>query len=546
MVRHGTFFDNLGTARSDYEQARNSHLRRPRTGISLQGASADWHIRSAAHWLQLIELPRALDRDSPVIRQALNRVCDKVAGGHYQIHADTGDESLNDDLEAAINDWAEDKSRCDAQGKRNLREIAWQALRHIHLDGDCFALPMEEGYLATFEAHRVRSSSRSKLTGTHGIDVNRFGRPLTYYLTNEDIGFNQTITLNQINPIAAYDSEGNEQVLHLYSPERFTSRRGISVMAPILDVTSYHDDTTFATCIANQLQTFFAIIHEFSPNPSLGMASMHGGGDKKGEQTQQQLPDGTQALIEKVFGPIELFAKPGETIKGFHPTFPGVQFTPFMLHLLGLIACNLGIPLAVLLLDARPELTGSYSAWRGAQNEAREGYRKKQQLLIDHFYSPVYRWQLRRLIAQGGAFARAFERLGPNFFKHEWKPPAWAYIDPAKDVASDVMRGETAQSSLSRIHADNGQDFHPEHLTWVRDRSFQITAAITEAQKINEKFPELKDKPTWRDLFPLVAGQAGAQLVLQNHAAEMAAATDQQKPTDTQPPVPSKPADNKA
>lgn len=535
----GKFFDNLGTAKQDFEQARNSHLRRPRTGMPLTGASADWHIRNEAHWLTLVELPRALDRDSPVIRQALNRFCDKVAGSKFQLQANTGDEVLNDALEAEVLDWANDRSRCDAQGKRDLQEIGWQCLRHVQMDGDCFVIPREEGFLSTFEAHRFRSTTPTVLgqpvqTGSHGIALDENDRPQWYFMTRGDLGFTRTIKSNQIDPIAAYDSEGYEQVFHIHRPERFTGRRGISVMAPILDITSYHDDTTFATCIANQLQTFFAIIHEFAQGqPGQGVPSMHGGGgDVKGEQEQRALPNGTQALIEKVFGPIEIFAQRGETIKGFHPTIPGVQFSPFMLHLLGLIACNLGIPLAVLLLDARPELTGSYSAWRGAQSEAREGYRKQQRFLINHFYDPVYRWRLRRLIAAGEAkgytrkdgtfesFASAAKRLGAKFFAHEWKPPAWPYMDPTKDVASDVMRGETAQSSLERIHADNGQDFEPEHKTWVKNRKFQIVTAIEAATDLVQQFPDLDDKPTWRDLYPLVAGQAGAQLVLASHQAD--------------------------
>lgn len=533
----GTLSGNFGNAKSDYEQARNSHLRRPRTGVPLTGASADWHIRSEQHWLTLVELPRALDRDSPVIRQGLNRVCDKVAGSRFHLHSDTGDEDVNNAIEAEINDWANDSDLCDAQGHRTLQEMAWQVLRHRELDGDCFAIPLEEGCLATYEAHRFRSSTRSKFTGTHGIEVNEFGRATKYFLTRGDIGFNPTVTLSQIDGIPAYDENGIRQVFHLYNPERFTTRRGISVMAPILDVTSYHDDTTFATCIANQLQTFFAIIHEYDQSQgSRDMPSMKGGDAKKGEQSLESLPDGTTALIEKVFGPIEYFAKVrGEKIRGFSPTFPGVQFTPFMLHLLGLIACNLGIPLAVLLLDARPELTGSYSSWRGAQNEAREGYRKKQKWLIDHFYSPVYRWQLRRLIAKGGVFAKYAEKLGPNFFKHEWKPPAWLHIDPVKDTASDLVKMETGQCSIERVFADNGLDFKPETETWAKNRAFQIVTAITAVEEINKQFPKLDDKPTWRDCFPLVGGQAGANLIAMSHQAD-----DPPPPAKTPEPTPAR------
>lgn len=513
--------------------------------MPVAGASADWHIRNEHHWLTLVEIPRALDRDSPVIRQGINRYCNKIAGSEYQLHSDTGDPDLDDALEKEIRDWANDEDQCDAQGQRTLQAMAWQALRSTIVDGDCFVIPEEtNGFLKTYEAHRFRSPTqgvldtlrgRKSTMGSHGVALNGWERPEWYFLTREDLGYSRSVNSRNLFPIKAYDGDGNKQVFHLFRPERFTGRRGISTLAPVMDLATYHDDTTFATCIANQLQTFFAIIHEFEQDKvgGAGVPSNQHGSQIKGEQSFQDLPNGTRALVEKVFGPMEIFASKGEKIHGFNPTIPGLQFSGFMLHLLGIIAANLGIPLAVLLLDARPELTGSYSGWRGAQTEAREGYKTQQKWLIDHFYKPVYNWRLRRLVAKPGRFQDAEKRLGKDFYRHEWKPPQWPQIDPTKDTACDVMRGETAQSSLTRIHADNGQDFEPEHQAWVNDRKFQIVTAIAAADEINKKFPNLDDKPTWRDCFPLVAGQAGASLVLASHQADDPVPEPATKPAST-------------
>lgn len=510
-----TIFGNLNDWKSEFEQARVSHLRREKTGIPFSGAGADWHIRSESHWLRLIELPRALDRDSPVLRQGLNRVCGKIAGKPFMLDPDTGDKSIDQDLFDEFDGWANDKAACDITGQSTLTEMAWQGLRATWLDGDQFTLPMENGSLKTFEAHRCRSAARAKLksTGTCGVQTDNHGKPIRYFFTEEDCGYQPGIKVGQLVAVEAYDERMNEQVFHLFRRERSSQGRGISVVAPVLDVNQYHDDTTFVTCLVNQLQSFFAVIHEIEGNAP-PMASMHGE-PVKGDQVTTPMANGSLAMLESMLGPIEITGRPGEKIKGFSPTMPGVQFAPFMLHLLALVACNLNIPLAVLLLDA--ERTGSYSAWRGAMNEAREGFQAWQSWLINKFYSPVYRWRLQRIIDGGGPLARAAKRLKAKFFRHQFKPPAWDQIDPHKDTASDVMQEETAQRSHRRIRAANGIDYELEHRHWVEDRDYQIEMAIQAALKKVEKYgdqlKEIGGNPCWRDWMPLSGGQAGVSLI---------------------------------
>ena len=58
------WFDGM---RADYDAAKSSRFQRKRTGVSLGGSGADYHFRSEADYLRLMEYSRDLDRNDLAI-----------------------------------------------------------------------------------------------------------------------------------------------------------------------------------------------------------------------------------------------------------------------------------------------------------------------------------------------------------------------------------------------------------------------------------------------------------------------------------------------
>lgn len=496
-----TLFENWDGIRSDYDAAKTTKFRRKKSGLPLNGAGSDWHYRNINDLLRMIEWARDFDRNSPIIAQAVDRVCDNVQPELYALEPMTGDKKVDDDLKARFEDWANDADQCDSQGRRTFREIGWQSLRHVILDGDCSLLPNEDGFLETMEAHRMRGPTSSaaliNVTAPLGIDANKYGKPTAYYYTKADYGFGGSVKVADVARYLARDEQNHRQVFHLLPQRRFSQNRGVTFLAPVFDMIGFHDDLQFAQLVKAQVSACFAIFEEIQPDKGIRLP----GDDlaQIGSRDSETLTDGQTRTLESI-GPGMRIASRNK-LTGFSPNVPNAEFFQHVKLILTFISINLGIPVHVLLLD--PSDT-NFTGWRGAMDQAREGFKVWQRWLIDSVYSEVYRWKVRQWLAEDLTLNRASERRkSTNILAHRWKPTSWGYIEPLKDASADLLRLRSMLASPSRIHSSNGQRWDEEVRTTIRDLSFAIVAAKQEAESINKQFPEDAQQVTWRDLCPL-------------------------------------------
>lgn len=480
--------------RADYAIGENSRFMPSPRGVSASGSGADYHYRSEPRFLRAIERARHYDRNDMVVGQGVDRLCENLLQTGYNLDVGTPDESLNADLDLMFWDWADDAEQCDLEGEKCFAEFEELTMRHAIVDGDDLVLPLENGSLEMIEAHRLRTPFGKKKDIVHGVQLNPENRRrVAYHITDEDI--EPTMALSRANKSTAYetrDSDGDRQVLHIYNPKRYSQRRGVTCFAPIGEVIGMHGDVQFATMVKAQVASAYAIIEEVDAvaPPRVGT------GIQTGAQTTESQSDGSTRTLQGVSPGMRVKGDPGVRLKGFAPNIPNPEFFPHAMLLLTFIAINLKLPVHVLLLD--PSKT-NFSGWRGAIEQARIGFRRMQRWHIRKFHTPIYRWKLRQFAARDPIIARQMEKHGARFFDHAWHPDAWAYIEPNKDAAADLLQTRNLMLSQRRRAMRLGMQFKPLVREIIEDNAHIIEQAHLKAEELNKKYPG-KLSIGWREI----------------------------------------------
>ena len=494
MSRQGqvSLLDLFTGFKADYAAAKSSRFRRQRLGLAPTGAGADYHYRSQADYLKLMETARDMVRNDVIVGPAIDRVVNNVMQAGFKLDPQTGDPKLDEDLSAQWLDWADDPEQCDVAGEANLLKLARAAFAASIIDGDQIVLGLGNGTLQPIEAHRVRTPSNA--TGRrdmiHGVRVDEQRRRLEYWITREDVDpFHPLKLVRDVAKCPVRDEEGHRQIFHVYDPKRCTQTRGVTALAAAIDTLGFFEDLNFAKLVQAQHASIYSMLHEFPE------AAPSGDPKELGPRTRESLAGGSTRTLEGVTPGVRIIGEPGEKIKGFSPQIPNPEFFPHMKLILTLIGITLGLPRGLLLLDASET---NYSGWRGSKGEAQVGWRWQQKWMVDRFYRPIYHWWLRLRMANDQELFKAGRREGINLLRHVWTPPAWPYIEPKKDAEADDLRIRRNLSSPNRVVAERGNEWSEVVAEKVRDYGILIELAIAKAAELNKEHPEAM--VDWREL----------------------------------------------
>lgn len=493
--RRGGAEISLGEAfndiRADYNAARSSRLRKKLTGVSSLGSGADWHYRTEADYLRVMEWAREFDRNDPVVGQGVTRAIDNVLQQGIKVDPQTGNDKLDAGLRKRWDDWCSDPDLCHSEGEHDFETLAKLVLRGVIVDGDNIVLPLRTGRLEVVEAHRLRTPRTTKNV-VHGILLDPETRQRKeYWLTREDV--NPRMQIKRVSDMKRFpvrDRDGNRQVFHVYIPKRVSQTRGVSAFAPIMDMIGMHDDIQFAKLVQAQIASCFAIFRQRNADLT-GI----GGPPAIGEETTETLDDGTVRTIQGIAPGMEITGAPGETLEGFSPNIPNPEFFPHAYLILTFIAINLNLPVMVFLLD--PTKT-NFSGWRGAMDQARMGMREIQRLMIIKHYRPVYRWKVRQWILEDEELRALASKDGVDAFDHRWSPPYWPYIEPSKDARADKEIVDNRLNSRRAVLARRGLDLDDIDRETIADAKHFIALALDAAEEINKKYPSAAID--WREI----------------------------------------------
>jgi lambda family phage portal protein len=508
-------------------------------GVATGGSGADYHYRDWNAYAKIMETARDLFRNHQLVGQGVRRLCANILRGGFTLDTKTGDKGLDAELSARWYEWADDPDACDVQGESNFHELEKLALQQVIVDGDCFSLPLVDGQIQQIEGHRVRTPSGTKKNVVHGILLDDQRKRLEYWVTKDDI--DPLATLSRVSDITPYAARavdpltGKEykQVLHHYMKDRTTQTRGITALVPVVDTAGMADDLNFATLVKAQMAACVTIFRELAGSvtlpPAVGNDGIH--------TTTDTRPDGTTRLLSGWQPGMEIFGFPGEKLTGFSPNVPNAEYFQHAMFLLSIIAVNLDLPVAVLMLD--PSKT-NFSGWRGAMDQARQRFQEIQQWLIWSMHSPTYCWKVRQWAADDPAIRQAIEQTmrrqnarmdGINAFEHVWHAQEWPYIEPVADAQGDVIQERNLLTSPRRRAARRGMDFGELVVEIMEDRERIILTAHETAQRINAAIGE---ELTWRDLA-IFGPPEGVTVSQSKSESESTTETESPEPSDKQP-----------
>jgi lambda family phage portal protein len=422
--------------------------------------SADQEIKANARLLRARS--RDLVRNNPTAKHFLNLVAANVVGPHgvtYQARVRNNDGKLNlplnEKIEEAWEDWCL-QDNCAVDGKLSLRALCDLVIRTVPQDGEAF-VRMVRGYenphgfaLQLFDADQIdplynRAPEHGQNEIRLGIEVNKWGRPVAYWVTKG----------HPSDQLGSFERERvpASDVVHLYDPLRVNQTRGVtwfhSVMVPLRMLDGYIEAELIAA--------------------RAGAAKM--GFLRYTDASAYDAPDPEKGVKMDVRPGVIDTLPPGLEFVEWNPEHPAQAFPMFVQAMLRLVATGLGVSYNSLAND----LIGvNYSSMRSGLLLERDQWRRLQSWFMESFLQRVFDAWMPMALLTGKLVLDS--RDPAKFREGRWQPRGWQWVDPLKDVQASILAIAAGLSSRDEVISDKGGDFG------------EVAEQIAEEQKIAESY----------------------------------------------------------
>lgn len=358
-------------------------------------------------------------------------------------------------------------ARCDVRRKMDFYEMQALIILAENMSGEVFiTLPMLQRMGDTYalkinliEADRIKTppTQTENLLIRGGIEDDEYGCPVAYYISKVHPKDRYAGNVEYEKILAFGEKTGRRNILHIMETERPGQRRGVPLLAPVIEqlkqLTRF-SEAELMNCVVSAMMTIFIT----SENPS--------------EAFEENLPEemkvdsADQDSIEMGYGNIVNLA-PGEKISMANSNRPSVNFDTFVLSIARQVGTATDIPVEIL----TKHFTASYSASRAALMEFWKSVRMRRNWLISQFCQPVYEEFITEAVARGRLQAPGFfsdPAIRAAWCGTEWYGTAQGQIDPLKEAKAAVVRIDNCLSTRTKEAAEiSGGDF--EYI--VKERS---------------------------------------------------------------------------
>ena len=370
--------------------------------------------------------------------------------------------------------WA-DTPTCDADRIDNFYSLQQLAYLSYLMNGDAIVLlPMKQQKgqpyslrVRLLEADRVCSPDLydrlvpCEVQGykvqsiVQGVETDADGMMIAYWICNRHPLSNDAAAQPggiQWERVEAYGGKtGRRNVLHIMTRERAGQRRGVPLLAPVLEALKQLGRYTEAEIEAALVSALFTVFIK-SDLPS----------DEKplGEVIPQEqlIDEADQRSIEMGNGAVVGLA-PGESAEFADPKHPTTGYDAFTDALVKQIGAALEIPPEVLY----KQFIASYSAARGALNEFWRSCGMMRDWFIEDFCQPVYEEWFTEAVARGRIHAPGFfadPAIRKAYTGCVWNGPARTNLNPVQEVEAAEKRVENCFSTAQEETAQmTGGDF---------------------------------------------------------------------------------------
>ena len=383
--------------------------------------------------------------------------------GEYLRISDDELERLQQQITREFSLWA-DTPACDAERVDNFYKLQQLAFLSYLMSGDTFVLmPMREEpgqpyslRIRIIEADRVCSPDLfdrlvpCEVNGikvqqiVQGVETDAEGVVVAYWICNRH-PLSNTATIQpgemQWTRVEAFGKEtGRRNVLHIMNRERPGQRRGVPILAPVLEAIKQLGRYTDAEVTAAVLSAMFTVA-VLKQNPSDGrpFGEMLPPDMLIDSEDQSSIELGPGAFVDMA---------PGEDIKMIDPKHPNTGYDEFTNAVIRQIGAALEIPPEVLF----KQFTASYSAARGALNEFWRTCAMQRDWFKDDFCKPIYDEWFAEAVARGRIKAPGFfadPAIRKTYVACTWSGPARTNLNPVQEVQAAAMRVENCFSTAA-------------------------------------------------------------------------------------------------
>lgn len=432
-----------------------------------------------------------LERNAPIAASVINTSVTHVVGTGIACNPQIDAEFLGLTEEQAtawqlntrrrFRTWC-DSQDCDLSRTLNFYGLQDLALRSTLVRGDVFVITPRVARagkparlaLQLVEADRVCNPSRAQDTATltDGIEHDAStGEATAYYLCDSHPGDLRTLTTRAWTRVAARgNSSGRRNVLHLFKQLRPGLRRGVPILAPIIEPIRQFTTYTTAELQAAVTSGLFSVFVKMDPTAFDTLFD---------EDAQTRLVNQSSSWSGEIEAGKAVNLLPGESIETSNPGRPNSEFDPFTTSCMRQIGMAIGIPYEVLVMHYQ----SSYSAARGALLMAWRFFLGWRDWLATYLCQPVYELWLADEVAAGRIAAPGF--FADDVVRHAWCGAQWVgdgpgSIDPGKEVAAAEKRVALGISTLqaeSILH--DGVDWETKHRQTIKETTARREAGLS-------------------------------------------------------------------
>src|SRR5690554_431293 len=396
------------------------------------------------------ESSRDLYMNAPMATDTIRRVKTNAVGYGLQFRASIDRGKLGISKEEA-HEWEENTERefrvwseskhCDLTMNQNFYDMQDLILCSILLNRDLLILTPQikragsvyDTRIQLIEADRISNPDLQpdshKVAG--GIELDKYGTPKAYYIkTSKAYPYDQDMKWKRIPAFGA--RSGRPNALHVYFKERVGQRRGVPLLAPVIETLKQLTRLAESELNAAVLASFFTVFVKTMPGGA--------GGLQGGFIPGQEIEDGPEGEFTYEMGQgnvIEMDA--GQDISIADPKRPNIAFEPFFNALIKQLGSSLEIPYEQLILH----FSASYSASRAALLEAWKYYRKVRTWMVRNICQPIYEIWLEEAIQKGRVKAPGFyidPAIRYAWCRSIWGGPGQGQIDPYKETRASELK----------------------------------------------------------------------------------------------------------
>ena len=493
----------LGVVNSGYGNGGASKSKNSLLGWIFRGGSPDDDI--GANNQTLRERSRDLYMNTSLATGAIKTTRTKVVGSGLFLKSLPDHEILGIPLDQA-NKWARHTERrfalwaesvdCDVSREFNFYERMQLAELSWLMSGDVFVLlpllpragSLYDLRIGVIEADRICNPDQTMIAGaplqhvkklegggfiSEGVEVAPDGEVVAFWVANRHplsaALFSEPMKWDRVEVYGKLT--GRRNILHLWDAERPEQRRGVPILAPVIEDLKQIGRYSEAELGAAVVNAFSAMVIESeTPDGIIG---------ESGVPDEEKVTDERETVE---MGPMSVLGLlPDEKAKIVEAVRPNVNFDGFVKAMCQQIGAALEIPLEVLL----KMFNSSYSASRGALMEMWQMVRMRRSWLANGYAQPIFEEWLTEDILRGYTEAPGFfddPLIRKAWCRAQWNGPAPIQLNPVQEATAAEIRVKNRFSTRAQETAElNGGDFEQNAIIAVQEEALMAAAAPAQA-----------------------------------------------------------------